>query len=127
MYKTKQKDILLNFFKANSDKCFTSRDIIENDKISLGEATVYRLLSLFVKEGKVKKFVNDKAGSFYQYNHCSSFAHFHMKCMACGELYHIDYPPLKQVEEGIEKDYSFVVDNTNTTLYGYCKDCRKES
>jgi Fur family ferric uptake transcriptional regulator len=127
MYNTKQKDILLNLFKDNPDKCFSSREIIDNSSITLGEATVYRLLSQFVKNGKIKKFVAGKSGPLYQYNHCSGCAHFHMKCMECGELYHIDYPLLKAVEESIEKDYNFLVDNTNTTLYGYCKTCRKEA
>lgn len=124
-YHTKQKDTLLNLFKSEPDRCFSSKEIIENKSLDLSEATVYRLLSQFVKESKVKKFKGEK-GSLYQFNHCAGCSHFHMKCLECGELYHIDSPMLKSVEDSIAENYDFYVDNTNTTLYGYCKDCRKD-
>ncbi len=125
-YHTKQKDILLTLFKTEPDRCFTSKEIIENKTLGLSEATVYRLISQFVKDGTVKKFKDEK-GSLYQFNHCSGCLHFHMKCLECGELYHIDSPMLKSVEDSIAENYGFYVDNTNTTLYGYCRDCRKDS
>ena len=125
-YKTKQKDILLSLFKAQPHKCFSSREIIENENVSLGEATVYRLLSQFVKEGVIQKFTHGKT-SLYQLNHCGGDSHFHMKCIECGELYHIDCPMLRDVENHIAHDHNFFVDNLNTTLYGYCKGCRKDA
>lgn len=125
-YRTKQKDTLLNLFKSQPQKCFTSREIIENQALSLGEATVYRLLTQFVKDGIIKKFTQGKT-SLYQFNHCDDSSHFHMKCIECGELYHIDCPMLRDVENHIAIDHNFFVDNTNTTLYGYCKGCRKDS
>ncbi len=126
-YHTKQKDILLQVFIDNPHKCFSSREIIQNEEISLGEATIYRLLSQFVKEGLLRKFNGGKAGSLYQYNKCGGHTHFHMKCLECGELYHIDCPMLKDAQEHIAHDHNFIVDNTNTTFYGYCKECRKEA
>ncbi len=123
-YHTKQKDTLLSLFKSDPDRCFTSREIIGNSSLGLSEATVYRLISQFVKEGKLKKFKGEK-GALYQYNHCAGCTHFHMKCLQCGELYHIDSPILKSAEESIAESYDFFVDNANTTLYGYCKGCKK--
>ena len=123
-YHTKQKDKLLSLFQSEPDRCFTSKEIIENKELGLSEATVYRLISHFVKEGRLNKFKGEK-GALYQFNHCSVCTHFHMKCLECGELYHIDSPMLKSVEDSIAESYDFFVDNTNTTLYGYCKGCRK--
>ncbi len=125
-YHTKQKDILLDFFKAQPHKCFSSREIIDDKNISLSEATIYRLLSQFVKDGIIHKFNQGKT-SLYKLNHCCSDTHFHMKCIECGELYHIDCPMLRDVENHIANDHNFFVDNTNTTLYGFCKGCRKET
>ncbi len=124
-YHTKQKDILLSLFKNNPEKCFSSKEIIENHNLRLSEATVYRLLSQFVKDKTVNKFKNEK-GSLYQYNHCNGCRHFHMKCIECGELYHIDSPMLKSVEDTIAESYDFFIDNTSTTLYGYCRNCKKD-
>ena len=124
-YHTKQKDALLALFNREHDRCFTSKEIIENKSLGLSEATVYRLLAQFVKDGIVKKFKGEK-GALYQFNHCAGCSHFHMKCLGCGELYHIDSPVLKSAEDSIAENFGFFVDNSNTTLYGYCKGCRKE-
>ena len=124
-YHTKQKQTLLDLFKSNPGKCFTSREIISDKNISMGEATVYRALSQFVKDGTIKKYSSPGSGPTYQYNPCGECDHFHMKCIGCGELFHINSPVLKSAEDSIEKDFDFLVDNTNTTLYGYCKNCRK--
>ena len=125
-YKTRQREILLEFFKANSDKCFHAKDIIKNSSIALGEATIYRTLAKFVEEGILKKFISpDGEGSYYQYNECSDecFSHFHLKCVKCGTLFHMDCSFLKDMTNHIKSDHGFSVDNSRTTLYGICKNC----
>lgn len=126
-YNTKQKEALLGLFKENPGRCFTSKEIIADESIGMGEATVYRLLAQFVKSGIITKFSDGKKGSLYQYNCCAGCSHFHLKCMVCGKLYHIDSPKLKSVEDSIAENYGFFIDNTTTTLYGYCNSCRKDN
>ena len=125
-YNTKQKNELLDFFKENKDECFLAKDIIKNSSISLGEATVYRTLSRFVEEGLLKKFISPGgSGAYYQYNEkshgCDS--HFHLKCVKCGTLFHMDCSFLKDMTSHIEGEHGFSVDNSKTTLYGTCKNC----
>ena len=125
-YNTKQKNELLEFFKENSDGCFLAKDIIKNSSITLGEATIYRTLARFVEEGLLKKFISPNgSGAYYQYNkhshECNS--HFHLKCVKCGTLYHMDCSFLKDMTDHINSEHGFNVDNSKTTLYGVCKNC----
>ena len=125
-YKTKQRESLLDFFKSNSEKCFLAKDIIKNSSIALGEATIYRTLARFVEEGVLKKFISpDGKGCYYQYNGCSHkcSSHFHLKCVKCGTLFHMDCSFLKDMTSHIESEHGFNVDNSRTTLYGTCKNC----
>ena len=103
-YNTKQKNELLEFFKENKDKCFLAKDIIKNSSISLGEATVYRTLSRFVEEGVLKKFISPGGGgAYYQYNEkshgCDS--HFHLKCVKCGTLFHMEVVGIHHQQLGV--------------------------
>ena len=125
-YKTKQRESLLDFFKSNSEKCFLAKDIIKNSSIALGEATIYRTLARFVEEGVLKKFISpDGKGCYYQYNGCSHkcSSHFHLKCVKCGTLFHMDCSFLNDMTSHIESEHGFNVDNSRTTLYGTCKNC----
>lgn len=125
-YKTKQRSELLDFFKQNKDKCFLAKDIIKSSCVTLGEATIYRALSRFVDEGILKKFISsDGSGAYYQYNESTNECnhHFHLKCVKCGTLIHMDCSFLKDMTYHINSEHGFSVDNSKTTLYGTCKNC----
>ena len=125
-YSTKQKAIVMDFFYNHKQECFTAKDIILNDALHLGEATVYRLLSKLSNEGELKKFTGDKSnGATYQYNdgkRCNS--HFHLKCLKCGELVHMNCSAMVNVGQHIEENHDFIVDNSKTIIYGFCKNCK---
>lgn len=125
-YNTKQRASLLRVFEENRDKCFSAKELIRSPEINLGEATVYRALSKFVEEGKIKKYISsDSDGAMYQYNdrnsQCNS--HFHLKCIECGVLIHMDCHLMDSIKEHIKKEHFFTVDNAKTTLYGVCDKC----
>jgi len=128
-YNTKQRLNLIQFFKNNPGECFSAKEIIKNPEISLGEATIYRSLSKFVSEGKLKKYISpDGEGAFYQYNDnalnpaCND--HFHLKCISCGTLVHMDCELMGSIKEHIDKEHGFSIDNSKTTLYGLCSKCK---
>lgn len=127
-YMTKQKAALIDFFKENKDKCFTSHEIIKNEYLNLGEATVYRLLNKISAEGIIKKYIQDETGgTMYQYNltkDCNG--HFHMKCLVCGKLLHTECKEIVSVINHIESEHAFSVDNSKTVFYGVCKECENE-
>lgn len=126
-YRTKQRDSIYAFFVSHPDACLSARDIIENPEIEVGEATVFRCLSHLTAEGKIKKYAVAGGGALYQLNRteeCNS--HFHLKCLVCGEILHLDCSMMQSVEEHIAEEHDFVVDVSRTVIYGFCRHCRED-
>lgn len=123
-YETRQRDELLGFFRARPDKCFSAPEILRAPEITLGQATVYRLLARFAEDGELVKFVSPGTGALYQYKKDDCRSHFHLKCTSCGKLIHMDCTFMKEMEAHIFAAHDFAVDNSMTTIYGLCGQCR---
>lgn len=130
-YKTKQKELILNYCIKNKDNHLTAADIVKHINETgqnIGIATVYRYLDKLVNKGIIRKyFLDDKSGACYQYvekgEKCHE--HFHLKCIECGALIHLDCSYFKSLNEHILCHHGFKVDNSRTVLYGRCENCEK--
>ncbi len=128
-YKTKQREVILEFLKNNPSRHFTADDVflkLKDTGKSVGKSTVYRYLEMLEKEGSVKKYIiDDTSSACYEYiNDCSKCEnHFHLKCSDCGALIHIDCDFLDQLNEHVLEDHNFHIDNSRTVLYGQCNAC----
>ena len=123
-YSTRQRTELLDYLRANPDRCYTVREIIAEGGLNVGEATVYRALSRFVAEGSVKKYVTGDGGAHFQYvagEDCES--HFHLRCLSWGHLFHTECEVLEEMVRHIESEHGFRVDSVHTTIYGICREC----
>lgn len=129
-YNTRQRSQVLNCLVNNKTKHMTVDEIAEwlkENNIVVGKTTVYRTLEKLVSEGKARKYISEEGRSAcFQYVdkdwHCEQ--HFHLKCVGCGKLIHLQCEHLAQLEKHVFEHHSFEVDNTKTVLYGVCKECR---
>ena len=126
-YNTRQRGAILDFIKENSAHV-SARDIIEHLKtqgIKIGVATVYRTLDRLCELGLVRKFVIDeRSGACYQYvQGAECEEHFHLKCISCGRLIHMDCGFLAEMEEHILREHGFTVSSGKTVIYGKCAQC----
>lgn len=127
-YETRPRKLIFEFLKANADRCYTVREIIKESGLDVGEATVYRTLSAFTEEEKVKRYhTGDGKGALYQYAECHDREnHFHLRCMKCEKLFHTECEVIEEMVAHIEKHHGFRVDAVHTTMYGVCGDCERE-
>lgn len=128
-YRTKQRELIIEYMKNCPLPHITAGDILlhlRNEGASVGAATVYRQLDRMVESGQVRKF-QLSGGACYQYvgenENCRE--HFHLKCLGCGKLLHIDCDYLSTIAPHILEHHGFEVDNSKTVMYGLCGDCRK--
>ena len=126
-YQTKQRDEILSFFERNADRCISAKELIGESGLSAGEATVYRTLAKFVREGRLRKFVKqDSEGTYYQYNP-DHLAHdcFHLQCIGCGKQIRLECGFAQDMSQHIRAEHAFAVDCGRTVIYGQCEECRK--
>lgn len=128
-YNTRQRAIILDFLKESSAHV-SVRDIVAHLKeqgISVGTATVYRTLDKLCEQGVVRKFVIDeRSGACYQYAHgCDCNEHFHLKCINCGALIHVDCGLVAKLEKHFFDEHGFTVSSGRTVIYGLCHECAK--
>lgn len=131
-YETKQRRMLLDYLNAHPDHGFSVEELYEGlltestaDAVP-GKSTIYRLIARLVSDGLVKRFAIGNGRKFaYQIVACDACdAHFHLKCVECGYLYHMDHAVSEQIIREVLKKSDFSLDEKETVLFGVCKDCK---
>lgn len=132
-YNTSQKEKLIEFLVNNKEKHTNVQEIgayLRSEGTPLGTATIYRQLDSLVDSGIVRKFVIDgKTGACYQYieNREECYEHFHLKCLSCGKLIHLECSQLMEISRHIAENHGFEIDNSQTVFYGRCSECSAET
>lgn len=131
-YRTKQREIILDYLKKCQDGHVTIDEVtdhLKNEGNKVGRTTIYRYMEKLADEGFLRKYyIEEGVGACYQYqgdNEATCRSHFHLKCVKCGKLFHVDCDFLKQIEEHVYEHHHFLVDNSKTVLYGICEACQR--
>lgn len=128
-YMTNQKKELLAFLQQYADRHFTVEQIVEGmGGEKAGKSTVYRQIAKLAEEGTVRRFEAPDSKSFvYQFagetGGCD--CHFHLKCLKCGRLIHMECAQLTAVQQHIAAEHNFLIGSHRAVLYGECIDCRR--
>ena len=131
VYNTRQKVFILEMLKNNKNKHWTVYYMLfiwNAQKVSVSRATLYRYLDVLVSTGDVKKYIlseSDKA--CYQYVDSSEDCkeHFHLMCIDCGTLQHLECLQINEIINHVVQDHKFKVDPGRVVLYGLCEECQK--
>ena len=95
-----------------------------------GRSSVYRMLATMTDEGEVSKFPagNAENGFVYQYvgNAHQCHAHFHLHCLSCGHVAHLECGCGDEVAGHLLSTHGFVIDRGRSVLYGTCAACAKK-
>lgn len=130
-YKTRQRDQILDCLIQNRDRHITADEILaklSEENAAVGKTTIYRYLDKLVSQGAVRKyFIEEGKSACYQYMGedpvCNE--HFHLKCIGCGKLIHLECHYMGNLDSHIREHHDFAVDHSKTVLYGKCGDCAK--
>ena len=95
-YRTKQREIILDYLKKCQDGHVTIDEVtdhLKNEGNRVGRTTIYRYMEKLADEGFLRKYyIEEGVGACYQYQGNSESAcrsHFHLKCVKCGRLFHV--------------------------------------
>ncbi|MDO4280754.1 MAG: transcriptional repressor [Peptococcaceae bacterium] len=127
-YMTKQRKLLTEYLRHHPDECISARaiaDALQNDGISL--SAVYRNLAALEAEGKVRRTKQAGASEvLYQYLDVDTCRNvLHLTCTVCGKTFHMPEAHYETIKEFLAKNEQFLLNESETVLYGICADCQK--
>ena len=95
-YRTKYKDVIIDYMKQNEDHRLCAKDIYQAlvDKgLNVNLVTVYRNLDKLSQQGLLQKHtLSDEDSVYYQYareEKCNH--HLHLLCKKCGKITHLGF------------------------------------
>lgn len=131
-YKTAGRQRLLDFLQSHPDRQFLVDELAnelnrtqEPTRSKSSKSTLYRHLSELCQEGTVRKYRSDTQSAYvYQYvGQGDCCHHFHLKCVSCGTLVHLECAVSDELLNHIQSDHHFHVDSGRSILYGMCEAC----
>lgn len=126
-YKTQGKSKLEEFLSSHPDAHYTVDEVCIAVNGGLNaKSSIYRNLSALCERGQVRKFKEEgKTHSVYQYigQQSSCRDHFHLKCIECGRLEHLECYMGDDLCRHIGEHHGFSVDSGRSILYGVCVSC----
>lgn len=111
---TEKRKELLAELKKNHE-CISARELAKLLP-HIDQATVYRNLDLFVKEGLARKYVFDGSESVYEYAHKD---HHHAVCTSCEKVIHVQVSDKDLIQKLNIKDFD--VSSVDVVVRGTCK------
>ncbi len=117
----------LAIYKALDTKTYpcTAEELskdIQDEEINL--STIYRTLNAFVKAGLVKLEVNERKENVFSLDKKED-KHI-LVCKKCHKRIPLKGCPYHKVNERIEKETGFQIEDQSTEIYGLCPDCQKK-
>ena len=118
---------ILNLFESNPQDHLSAEDVYRrliNDKIDVGLATVYRVLTQFEQAGILIRSNFESGKAVYELNEGQH--HDHFICTSCGKVEEFYDPEIEKRQNLIAKDKGWVIHDHSMALYGQCADCAKK-
>ncbi len=124
-YKTRQKDLILDFLQEKNNQHVTVDMIVESLKGEVGKTTIYRNLDKLVNQGVVLKYdmPNGMSACFQYADKTEQHTHHHFLCVQCGQIIHVNCNFIDKLSIHMEKEHGFWFDSIKTVFYGCCENC----
>ena len=123
-YKTKTRQVIMDFMVKNPDRIFKASDIAQ-DLPSVSLSTIYRNLARLEKSGIVQ-IVGAEENKELQYRYTGPSkcqAKMHLVCKECGKFFHLEGPALKMLQLSVQRVSGFELDQQQSVLLGRCAGC----
>lgn len=91
---------------------------------SIGAATIYRCMGLFVEAGIAKEGRFNDGRARYEPG-VGATHHDHLVCVRCGAIQEFEDPTIERIQEEIAGSRGFTVTYHRLELYGLCPACRE--
>ena len=123
---TRQRDAVLEVF-LDADAHVSVEELYERLRgahPSIGAATVYRCMGLFVQAGIAKERRFHEGRTRYEPG-VGTGHHDHLVCLRCGDIQEFEDATIERIQAEIAGGLGFAVTYHRLELYGLCAGCRE--
>ena len=125
MRSTLQREIILNTIRkmhhhATAEEVYAA---IHQQHPTISKATVYRNLQRFAQQGELVPLQLEGDATRYDRR---LFQHYHFVCRACNAIYDVDMAPLADINQQVQEQFGFSVDQHDIVFKGICTECAKQ-
>lgn len=129
-YVTGNKTRVIDFFRENKSHHFSIEEARNKiDGAEIPASTFYRIVGNLCKSGVLRRFETSGVDKFvYQYADFSKSCdmHFHLKCLNCGSLIHLECEKMTELKDHIYKEHGFTIGGKGI-IYGLCSECTRKA
>lgn len=115
---------ILDIFRKSDERHLSAEDVYRfliAEKIDIGLATVYRVLTQFEQAGILSRSQFDGGKSIFELN--DGDHHDHLICTHCGSVTEFNDAEIEKRQHKIARDNGFTLESHDMVLYGVCKNC----
>ena len=112
---------ILNLFESNPQDHLSAEDVYRrliNDKIDVGLATVYRVLTQFEQAGILSRNHFESGKSVFELNEGQH--HDHLVCLDCGHVEEFFDPQIESRQRMVAQERGFTLQEHTLALYAHC-------
>ena len=117
---------ILQLFETSDVRHMTAEDVYRmliNEKIDIGLATVYRVLTQFEQAGLLERHFFESGKAVFEINRGNH--HDHLVCVDCGRVEEFYDPEIERRQNNIAEERGFHIQEHSLYLYAECtkRDC----
>lgn len=119
---------ILDIFRNTTERHLSAEDVYRlllNEKIEIGLATVYRVLTQFEQAGILTRSQFDNGKAIFELDEGDH--HDHLVCNACGKVEEFIDATIEKRQHEIAEEKGFTLASHALVLYGICSDCASKS
>lgn len=128
VYQTQTRKLLLDYLQSHADESLSAGKISE-DLPQISVSAVYRNLAALERDGAVcavsRTGSRERLYRFAAAEQCKS--HLHLSCTKCGRTFHMNTEQTEDLVQTVAAQDRFMVDRSETVLYGICEACQKKT
>ncbi len=91
---------------------------------SIGNATVYRTMKLFVDAGIAEERRFSTGVTLYEPRDGDEHHHDHLICTSCEQIFEFENEEIEQLQEEVAASQGFKITHHKMELYGLCASCQ---
>jgi Fur family transcriptional regulator, ferric uptake regulator len=122
---TGQREVILNEF-LRTEGHQSAEDLtvaVKRRDRTIGHATVYRNLRIFVDSGIAREVGFGDGVTRYEHK-VGHGHHDHLTCRRCGKTIEVISPEIEELQEKLAQDHDFLITGHVMNIYGLCAQCR---